>query len=101
MTKAIIIKRLLLSVVLGLWMMRGFAASVSYSQALSKAEAFLIAHHHQYALTLVSDEQRQNRGTRAEDSQLLYIFNIGDDNGFVILSGDDRTPSVLPSDASG
>jgi hypothetical protein len=95
MTKAIIIKRLLLFMVLGLWMTGGYAASVSYNQALSKAEAFLMAQHHQYGLTLVPDEQQRARGTNAEDGQLLYIFNIGDDNGFVILSGDDRTPSVL------
>ena len=95
MTKAIIIKRLFLFMVLGLWMTGGYAASVSYNQALSKAETFLMAQHHQYGLTLVPDEQQRARGMSAEDGQLLYIFNIGDDNGFVILSGDDRTPSVL------
>ena len=69
------------------------ADPVTQTEAQKKAQAFLwqrnpISAHRAMrraqALSESSDEQAP-----------LYIFNVGDDNGFVIVSGEDRTVDIL------
>lgn len=101
MTKTIgMNQRLLLLAVCILWVVGSFPAPISYEQALTKATAFLTARNKQYGLRLVVDGTarlvpRKVRTTANQNAQPLYVFNIGEGNGFVILSGDDRTPSIL------
>lgn len=67
------------------------AAQVNKNDALQKAERF------------VAGRQAAARGAAAQtpslqaayDSNYFYVFNIGGDGGFVIVSGDDRTPEIL------
>ena len=75
------------------------ADPVTPIEAQKKAQAFLWqknpSHAHRamrraQALSQPSDEQAP-----------LYIFNVGDDNGFVIVSGEDRTAEILGYSDSG
>ena len=74
------------------------AEPVSKEEAMIKAQAFVngknkmkkvharnikLAHH----LTKLTPTMQENT--------LYYVFNVGDCDGFVIISGDDRTPAVL------
>ena len=67
------------------------AATVNKEDALQKAQNF------------VAGRQAAARGgvgqglslQTAYDSNSIYVFNIGTDGGFVIVSGDDRTPEIL------
>ena len=33
--------------------------------------------------------------SQAQDRAAYYVFNLGHDRGFVIVSGDDRTPAII------
>ena len=67
------------------------AAQVNKNDALQKAERF------------VAGRQAAARGAAGQtmslqtalDNPYFYVFNIGTDGGFVIVSGDDRTPEIL------
>ena len=67
------------------------AAQVNKNDALQKAERF------------VAGRQAASRGAAGQtmslktalDNPYYYVFNIGTDGGFVIVSGDDRTPEIL------
>ena len=96
MTKTISMnRRLLLLAVFVIWVAGSFSAPISYEQALTKAKSFLTAQNKSYGLVLVQDTTAKARAAIAATDLFLYVFNIGDGNGFVILSGDDRTPSTL------
>lgn len=41
------------------------------------------------------------RAAASEDKAYYYVFNAGNDNGFVVVSGDDRTPQILGYTDSG
>lgn len=75
------------------------AQSITDSQAMEKARKFLCSNRHGkrmaqgHAVQLQQISQQQilpdTRGSQ------LYIFNVGNDGGFVIVSGDERTPEIL------
>ena len=87
---------MLLSVAMMLLGFSARAGSITREQAKAKAQSFLQA-------------QRQLQGTRRlapartpveltstpTGEAALYVFNIGEEDGFVIVSGDDRTRSIL------
>jgi len=74
-----------------------FFASVLQAATVNKADAL------QKAQNFVAGRQAAARGAAAQtpslqaayDSNYFYVFNIGGDGGFVIVSGDDRTPEIL------
>lgn len=90
-------KHLYLIVVLLLSSMTASANPISREQARQKAAAFLSEQGSRQALTPVADGQRLSRQRRAAANATseYYIFNKGTHEGFVIISGDDRTESVL------
>ena len=70
------------------------AGNITVNEAMQKAQAFLskqtarptqglrlAAKHHELTPNEVSDH--------------YYVFNIGQQNGYVIVSSDDRTPAIL------
>lgn len=75
------------------------AQSITDSQAKEKARKFLYSNRlgkrmapgNAVPLKQISQQQilPDTRGSQ------LYIFNIGNDGGFVIVSGDERTPEIL------
>lgn len=71
------------------------ADPVSRSQALKEAKSFLATK----GIDLNSSEAayRAPRKANAQESEssYYYIFNVGNDQGFVIVSGDDRTEQIL------
>ena len=88
-------KRLLLIVAIICSASLMWAGQVSRSQALSRARQFLaqkgLSQNLSEAQTQMS--KARQRGQQAPD--YYYVFNVGENQGFVIISGDDRTPAVL------
>ncbi len=71
------------------------AAPVSKEKAMEEASAFIAkknpgGNHRQLRIAA-----RAGRLTEAADAAGYYIFNVGNNGGFVIVSGDDRTAPVL------
>lgn len=64
------------------------ANPISWQQAQQNACAFLL--HHGRFLAAPSLRQAPMEGTSA-----YHVFNIGDNNGYVIASGDDCVPAIL------
>ena len=78
------------------------AAPVSKDEAFQKAMQFVSkrqAPGKQLRLAprrpLVVDEMTADISQRGEESSAYYVFNVGDDEGFVIASGDSRTSPIL------
>lgn len=75
-----------------LFTLKGQAGAISSTQALKNAQAFMKERG------IAMPQKGVRRAPSANAPQELapfYVFNIGDDGGFVIASGDDRTPTVL------
>lgn len=73
-----------------------WAGAISESEALQRAQAFLSARGRN--VTLQRDVKLAVKGRRAKAQTLVndyYVFNVGDNGGFVVMSGDDRTVAVL------
>lgn len=75
------------------------AAPVDTDVALRKALAFMSSRL-AAARGGQQTEQTLQLATIA-DGGCYYVFNVGTDNGFVIVSGDDRTPDILGYSDSG
>ncbi len=71
-----------------------WAAPVSERQALQEAQQFLASRHHSAGGTMkmaAKSGQLQSQGGDA----CYYIFNVPNQGGFVVVSGDDRTNPIL------
>lgn len=69
------------------------AAPVNREQARQEAMRFLQARHGEQAargMRLVGTTK-----TNTEEARDYYVFNVGQEQGFVLISGDDRTDPVL------
>jgi hypothetical protein len=87
-------KRQVLSI-LGLFVcIIAFAVPISRMQAQQKAKAFLLANGRSEAVAL-SLSMKQTRRTATDEQAYYYVFNVGEQQGFVVVSGDDRTDEVL------
>lgn len=70
-----------------------FAAPVSREQAMGEARAFLLKNvQSRSGMRLAPARQSLTVGTADE---AYYVFNVGTDQGFVLVSADDRTPAIL------
>lgn len=69
------------------------AAPVSVNQARQQARQFMAERGISLTTKTVTKAPRQGQTTTEESS--YYIFNADAERGFVVISGDDRTPSVL------
>ena len=72
---------------------RVFAYPITRQQALQNVEGFLAAKGKTMRTPSLRHAPMQ-KGTTASDES-LYVFNIGDDEGFVIAAGDDCVPAIL------
>lgn len=77
-----------------------FAGPVSQNEAQERARQFLSSRHASSKakhLRLAKRQQRQQslRAVEAADAASYYVFNIDGNGGFVIVSGDDRSPAIL------
>ena len=91
MKKILFLASLLLSVT-------AIAAPVSQTEALNAAKAFMLKHRADVTLNAtpanVNTHHRLNSGNQTS-SLPYYVFNTDGNNGYVIVSGDDRTTQVL------
>lgn len=71
---------------------KSWAEPISKDKARQIAEAFMIQKGRKGTLSFA--EIKANR-TRTQTDALLYIFNVANQQGFVIVSGDSQTPKVL------
>lgn len=71
------------------------ATVVNSSQAKAKAQAFLNEKGLSGTLSEVPNQRARVRDGANVDQSYYYIFNVGADKGYVIVSGDDATPAVL------
>ena len=77
------------------------AGIVSQEEARQKALAFMSQRNagiHQKGMRLAA---KGSQLTPAAADALYYVFNAGQADGFVIVSGDDRTPAILGYATSG
>lgn len=89
----------LLLVLLGtLLSMEGSAAPITREQARKKAVTFLKDTKGSLVLAPVTNQRKlspRRAASATAETELYYVFNRGDKEGYVIVSGDDRTQSVL------
>jgi hypothetical protein len=79
-----------------------FSRSVSQDEALRRAQAFMQQHGMSNAtVERINGVVHSRRAPQADASSDYYVFNIGDDEGFVIVSGDERTADILGYATSG
>lgn len=84
-------QRHILLILLSLFVSVLQAATVNKQDALQKAQQFVAGRQ---AAARGGAGQAQSLQS-ALDNSYYYVFNIGTDGGFVIVSGDDRTPEIL------
>lgn len=69
------------------------AAPISQDQARKEALSFLL--NKQISNRSLKPVALSNRMLKAGNQAAFYIFNVGNNQGFVIISGDDRTNPIL------
>ena len=70
------------------------ANPISKAQALQEAKEFLSSKG--IVIQTTDEAYKAPRKANSKDSNpYYYIYNVGNDNGFVIVSGDDRTEKIL------
>jgi hypothetical protein len=78
--------------------MMAWAGNVTESEALQKAKAFIDGQritHPQRQMRLAAKSTQVNKKLTTVVEDRYYVFNVGQDNGYVIVSADDRTPAIL------
>lgn len=86
-------KRLFLILSLVCLAISGWAGQVSREQALRQAQTFL--NKKGISRQLIAAETQLSRRRAQSMIHDYYVFNAGQNEGFVIISGDDRTEAVL------
>ena len=71
------------------------ANPVSRSQALKEAKSFLATKGVEMNTSEAAYRAPRKANAQESESSYYYIFNVGNDEGFVIVSGDDRTEQIL------
>ena len=73
------------------------AGPVSLEQAQQQAQQFLSQHsaRHTAGLRLAKQQPKVEQVLSSAADACYYVFNVGTDQGFVIVSGDDRSPAIL------
>ena len=71
------------------------AAPVSERQAQLSARQFMNERGKSLSLQLAKKQLVQSSNVNGQQTAAYYVFNMGQQQGFVIVSGDDRTPAIL------
>lgn len=79
----------------GMFATTSLAQKVSEAQALQRAKAFLDSRVSAPADGKMYAPQSDKTLSKASEGEAYYVFNAGDNGGFVIVSGDERLGSVL------
>ena len=94
-------KRLVLILSLICLTIPGWAEQVSHDQALRKAQQFLVQKGLPSSVKAAETELSRRRAQGIPQPDYYYVFNNGQNQGFVIISGDDRAETVLGYATSG
>lgn len=89
-------KKIILSLLCFLLAFTTWANNVTQQQAKATAQAFLATK----GINLKSDASpyrapRKTKAGASAEQSYYYVFNIENEKGFVIVSGDDRTEQIL------
>ena len=72
------------------------AGNVTIEEAQRKAQAFFMSRtNKQYQIRLAAKSTQIHRSAAQTVQESYYVFNVGEDNGYILVSGDDRTPAIL------
>ena len=93
-------KRLLLILTLFCLASTSWAEKISREQALRQAQQFLNQNGKGAALTMAETSMLKARRRGQQVSDYYYVFNAGKNQGYVVVSGDDRTAPILSVAAS-
>ena len=88
-------KRLLLILTLFCLASTSWAEKISREQALRQAQQFLNQNGKGAALTMAETSMSKARRRGQQVSDYYYVFNAGKNQGYVVVSGDDRTAPIL------
>ena len=94
-------KRLLLILTLVCFVISGWAEQITREQALRKAQQFLSQKGLPSSVKAVETQMSRRRAQGISQPDYYYVFNNGQNQGFVIISGDDRAETVLGYATSG
>ena len=94
-------KRLLLILSMACLAISTWAEQITHEEALRKAQQFLSQKGLSGSLTSAETKFSRNRAQGVIQSDYYYVFNADQNQGFVIVSGDDRTETVLGYAMSG
>lgn len=94
-------KRLILILSLICLTIPGLAEQISRDQALRKAQQFLSQKGLPSSVKAAETELSRRRAQGIPQPDYYYVFNNGQNQGFVIVSGDDRAETVLGYATSG
>ena len=94
-------KRLVLILSLICLTIPGWAEQVSRDQALRKAQQFLVQKGLPSSVKAAETELSRRRAQGIPQPDYYYVFNSGQNQGFVIISGDERAETVLGYATSG
>ena len=72
-----------------------WAGPVDKEQAMQKAQRFYSDRGQTSKVRKLKQVPRAAEVNTAMENDCFYVFNAGEDDGYVIISGDDRTPDVL------
>ena len=87
-------KRFLTTIMSVLLVGFAFAGPIDRNAARQIADEFAQKRHPSSTLEAVSTRNARRAGATEEEAY-YYVFNLSDDNGFVIVSGNDDCPSIL------
>ncbi|MBR5747522.1 MAG: C10 family peptidase [Prevotella sp.] len=94
-------KRLLLILSLVCLAISTCAGQINRDQALRKAQQFLSQNGKSGSLEVAETAMSRARRRSLQVPDYYYVFNVGQEQGYVIVSGDDRTPEILGYSLSG
>lgn len=75
-----------------------WAGNVTESEALQKAKAFMDSQRttqSQCQMRLAAKSTQVSNKLTTAVKESYYVFNVGQNNGYVVVSADDRTPAIL------
>lgn len=75
-------------------LLTSWGATVDQAAALKKAAEFMKMRGHQLSLRQAAMPKRLKSAV-GKTAQPFYVFNADNGQGFVVVSGDDRTPAIL------
>lgn len=74
------------------------AGNVTEEEALLKAKDFINRQrttHPQRQMRLAAKSTQVNKELTTATKESFYVFNVGQNDGYVVVSADDRTPAIL------